>query len=141
VAVISYRITSLILGLIIAGIIIVLVRKDLLHTRYSILWICFAGAAAFLGMFPQLSDWVAAYLGVRYPPILFVIVVIGAILVKMLTMDIDRSRQEQHIRKINEKLAILEGGTYPELISDLTKLAGTDEAVARILKHHFSDDD
>lgn len=113
---ISYRLTSFILGLLIGGGIILLVRKDLLHTRYAVMWFVFGVSAVLLGMFPQVSDWVAAYLGVHYAPILFVIVALGAILIKILTMDIDRSKQEQHIRRLNEKIAVLESS-----ISEFTR--------------------
>ncbi|MBF0200647.1 MAG: DUF2304 domain-containing protein [Desulfamplus sp.] len=115
---ISYRITSLGIGVLIATVIILLVRKDLLHTRYSIMWLSFAMAAAFFGMFPQLNDRVALYLGVAYPPILFVIGAMGIIIIKLLTMDIDRSKQERDIRMLNEKIAILEGERFSSARTD-----------------------
>ena len=105
----SYRLTSLVLGFVIAGAILLLVRKNLLHTRYSILWILMAMAIVLFGAFPRLNDWIALKLGVHYPPILFVVAGIGIILVKILTMDIDRSKQERKIRILTEQLAILEG--------------------------------
>lgn len=105
----SYRLTSFIIGFFIAGIILQLVRKDLLHTKYSIMWFCFAVSAAIFGMFPQLSDKIADLFGVNYGPILFVVTGMGIILIKILTMDIDRSHLEQKIRKLNEKIAVLDG--------------------------------
>lgn len=105
----SYRLTSLVLGLVIAGIIIRLVRKDHLHTRYSLLWFFIAFSIAIFGAFPRLNDVVAATLGVNYPPIFFVVAGMCIILIKILTMDIDRSKQERKILLLNEKLAILEG--------------------------------
>ncbi len=105
----TYRLTSLVLGFVIAGVIIQLVRRDLLHTRYSVLWFLIAIAAVVFGAFPHLNDWIAVKLGVHYPPILFIITGMGIILIKILTMDIDRSKQEQKLRILNEKIAILEG--------------------------------
>jgi len=124
---ISYRVTSFILGLIIAGAIIQLIRKDLMHTRYSILWLFFAAAIAFFGIFPQVTDRIADILGVHYPPVLFITAGMGVILIKILTMDIDRSKQEQNIHKLNEKIAVLEWEQYEKAIAASTELAKTDE--------------
>ena len=107
--VVSYRLTSLILGLLIAGVILILVRKDLLHTRYSIWWFFIALAIAFFGAFPWVVDRIASKFGVRYPPILLVIVGIGLILIKVLRMEVERSEQEQKIRSLAQRLAIYEG--------------------------------
>ena len=81
---IPYRITSLAIGLAIAFTILWLVRKDLIHTRYSVWWLIVALASALLGGFPSLVDGVASRLGVTYPPILLVIVGMGLLLIKML---------------------------------------------------------
>lgn len=112
---ISYRLTSLILGLVIAGVILLLIRKDLLHTKYSLIWFLFSTGIVFFGAFPQVNDWIAVkLLGIHYAPIFFVIVGMCVILIKMLAMDIDRSKLEQNIRKLNEKMAVLEGETHPK---------------------------
>jgi Uncharacterized conserved protein (DUF2304) len=106
---IPYRLTSLAIGLAIAFTILWLVRRDLIHTRYSIWWLVVAGASALLGGFPFLVDGVASRLGVTYPPILLVIVGMGLLLIKMLTMDVERSDQERRLRILIQRLAILEG--------------------------------
>jgi hypothetical protein len=106
---IPYRLTSLGIGLAIAFTILWLVRRDLLHTRYSIWWLIVAGASALLGGFPTVVDRVASRLGVTYPPILLVVVGIGLVLIKMLTMDVERSDQERRLRILTQRLAIFEG--------------------------------
>lgn len=106
---ISYHLTSFILGLVIAGVIILLVRKDLLHTKYSFWWLLVATGSIVFGAFPQLIDRIAAVFGVNYPPVLFIVVGIALILIKMLTMDIDRSEQERRLRMLTQRLAIYEG--------------------------------
>jgi hypothetical protein len=97
------------IGLAIAFTILWLVRRDLIHTRYSIWWLVVAGASALFGGFPALVDGVASKLGVTYPPILLVIVGMGLLLIKMLTMDVERSDQERRLRILTQRLAILEG--------------------------------
>jgi hypothetical protein len=109
----SYHLTSLIIGLLISGVLFYLVRKDRMHIRYSIWWIFVATATAILGSFPWLTDYIAGMLGIAYPPILLSIIAIGFLLIKILTMDIERSEQERKIRILSEKLAILEGEKKP----------------------------
>ena len=106
---ISYNLTSLILGLVIAGVIILLVRKDRLHARYSLWWLMIALGSIVLGAFPRLIDRIAAIFGVHYPPVLLIVAGIGLILIKMLTMDIDRSEQERKLRILVQRLAVFEG--------------------------------
>ena len=105
----GYHLTSLILGFLIAGILFFLIRRDRMHIRYSLWWILMAIATAFMGSFPWVVDWVAGRLGIHYPPILLLIVGMGLILIKMLTMDIERSEHERKIRLLTQRLALLEG--------------------------------
>ena len=105
----SYRLTSMLIGIVIAIVIFRLVRKSLLHTMHSVLWLLLSFLIVVFGTFPTLNDWIAKKLGVNYPPVLILTAGMGFILIKILTMDIDRSRQEQRIRILTEKLAILEG--------------------------------
>jgi hypothetical protein len=102
------------IGLAIAFTILWLVRRDLIHTRYSVWWLVVAGASALLGGFPSVVDGVASRLGVTYPPILLVIVGMGLLLIKMLTMDVERSDQERRLRILIQRLAILEGESRME---------------------------
>jgi hypothetical protein len=106
---ISYNLTSLAIGVIAAGIILLLVRKDLMHSRYSIWWLLMAVGIVVFGCFPQLVDKLANKVGVHYGPVLLIVVGMALILIKMLTMDIERSDQERRLRLLTQRLAILEG--------------------------------
>ena len=105
---ISYQLTSAIIALLIAGKIFFLIRRDALHTRYAYWWLITAGLIVVAGVFPQLIDRIAGKFGVSYPPILIVVIGVGLMLIKMLTMDLDRSKQESKIRRLVQRLAILE---------------------------------
>lgn len=105
----SYNFTSFVLGFIIAGIIIFLIRKDLLHTRHAFWWLLVATGSIVFGAFPQLIDRIGGVFGINYPPVLFIVVGIALILIKMLTMDIDRSEQERRLRILTQRLAVYEG--------------------------------
>ena len=105
---ITYQLTSMAIGLLLAAIILLLVRRDHLHGPYAIWWIGAAATVALLGFFPRLFDVLAAKLGISYPPILAVVLGFSMLLVKILTMDLERSRQERLIRRLAQRLAMLE---------------------------------
>lgn len=105
---ITYQITSMAIGVSLAAIILLLVRRDHLHGPYAIWWIGAAATVAVLGLFPRLFDVLAAMLGVSYPPVLAIVLGFGLLLVKILTMDVERSRQERLIRRLAQRLAMLE---------------------------------
>lgn len=105
---ITYQITSMVIGAFIAAVILWLVRRDHLHGPYAIWWIGAAATVGMLGFFPRLFDYLAVYLGVRYPPILAIVLGLGLLLLKILTMDLERSRQERLIRRLAQRVAMLE---------------------------------
>ena len=100
--------TSLGLALTIAVGILMLVRRDHVQLRHAVWWIFVAFGIVILGAFPQWVDTIGHTLGVNYPPILAVLFSIGMILIKIVTMDIQRSRQERQIRRLTQRLAMLE---------------------------------
>jgi hypothetical protein len=106
---INYQWISLIIGLGTAGTIMYLIRRDQLQPRYAFWWIWVAGAIALFGIMPRLIDKIGSILGISYPPILLMILGIAAILIKMLKMDIESTRKEAKIRRLTQRLAILEG--------------------------------
>lgn len=104
----SYQLTSLVIGLILALAILWLVRRGHLHGPQAFWWIGLGVAIIFLGTWPELTDLIARHLGVTYPPILAVVLGFGLLFIKLMTMDLARSRQEQRIRRLAQRLAMLE---------------------------------
>jgi hypothetical protein len=102
------QITSAVIGILLAGAILYLVRRDHLHGSYALWWLAIAAAILVLGVFPPVIDWLGHVTGISYPPILPIIIGVGMILIRMLRTDIDRSRQERQLRRLAQKLAILE---------------------------------
>lgn len=96
------------IGAALAGVILWLVRRSHLHGPYALWWVAVAVAVMILGLWPQLFDRLARLLGIGYPPILVVILGFALVLVKILTMDLERSRQEQRIRRLAQRLAMVE---------------------------------
>ncbi|MEQ8956363.1 MAG: DUF2304 domain-containing protein [Coleofasciculus sp. C2-GNP5-27] len=104
----NYQVTSAIIGLIVAGAIIWLVRRDHLHGRYALWWLLVACAFAIIGVVPQLIDSIASFLGINYPPILIVILGFVFVVLKMITMDIERSKAQVKLHRLAQRLAIHE---------------------------------
>jgi hypothetical protein len=102
------QITAGAIGVLLAGAILYLVRRDHLHGSYALWWLAVAVVILLLGVFPPVIDWLGSVTGIYYPPVLPIIVGIGMILIRMLKMDIDRSQQERQLRRLTQKLAILE---------------------------------
>lgn len=100
--------TSVGLGVVLALGILWLVRRDRLHGSYALWWLLIAAGALLIGFWPGLVDWIGVKLGVAYPPMLLAMVAIIAVLLKLLGVDIDVTRRERRVRRLVQKMAILE---------------------------------
>ena len=105
---IAYQVTAALIGLSIGSCIFWLVRKNHLHGPYAIWWIGVAVGVVLLGIFPRVVNPIAAWLGVSYPPILVMVLALAALLVKVLTLDLERTKQEVALRRLTQRVAILE---------------------------------
>ena len=104
----GYQLISAGIGLTIGISIIVLIRKNYLHSGYAAWWLLAAAGIIVLGMFPGLVDKVGHLMGIAYPPVLLIIIAVCVMLVKTLIMDIERTKQEQKLRRLVQRLALLE---------------------------------
>lgn len=104
----SYYLTSVALGIVLALSILWLVRRDHLHGSYALWWLLIAIGALVIGFNPTVVDWIGVKLGVAYPPMLLAMVAIIAILLKLLGVDLDVTRRERRLRRLLQKVAILE---------------------------------
>ena len=102
------QITSAILGIALAGAILFLVRRDHLHGPYAVWWFAVAAATFVLGVFPSVVVWLGHLTGILYAPVLPIIIGLSLVLIRLLKLDINRSKQERQIRRLTQKLAILE---------------------------------
>ncbi|HXH02941.1 MAG TPA: DUF2304 domain-containing protein [Candidatus Competibacteraceae bacterium] len=105
---ISYQLTSTVIGLAIATVIVILVRRNHLHGLFALWWLGIAAITILLGLFPRLVDYLARLLGISYPPVLALLLGFALLLLKVLTLDLYRSRQERRLRNLAQRLAILE---------------------------------
>lgn len=105
---ISYQSTSSVIGVVVAIIIIVLMRRGRLHGPYALWWLSGAAVFVLLGLFPSVIDKIGRELGINYPPILAVLLGFILIMIKVLLLDLERSRQEVAIRRLVQRVALLQ---------------------------------
>jgi hypothetical protein len=97
-----------VIGLTVASIILVLIRKDRLHVRHGVGWVIVAFCFALLGFSPGVIDHVAETIGIGYPPVLGLTIGIVLLVVKVLLMDIEHSRIEVRNQRLVQRVALLE---------------------------------
>jgi len=92
-------------GLLVA--VLELVRRRKLAEEYSFLWIAGAVSLIVLATWRHLIDAVARWIGVYYPPILLLLVLITMVFVTLLSFSVIVSRQRRQIERLIEETAIL----------------------------------
>ena len=95
-------------GVLVAGIIILLMRKDRLHVNHGMGWVCVALCFTLLGFAPQIFDNLAERIGIAYPPVLALTIGLSVLVLKILLMDVERSRIETRNQRLIQRMAILE---------------------------------
>ena len=102
------QLTTTLLGLGLAAVILFLVRRDRLYLMHGLFWAIVAGAVAVLGAWPGLIDHLARIAGISYPPALLLLLASALLLVKALHSDMVNTRIERDVRRLNQRLALLE---------------------------------
>jgi len=104
----SLQITTALLGIGLAALILYLVRRDHLYLMHGLFWVVVAAAAAVLGAWPGLIDRLASWTGFSYPPALLLLLACMILIIKALHADMVNTRIERDVRRLNQRLAILE---------------------------------
>lgn len=121
-----------IIGVATAVSIVVLIRRDYLHVRYGMWWMAAASGFALLGLFPAFFDTIAKYLGISYPPVLALTIGAVILVIKILVMDIERSRNAIRLKRLVQRVALLE--------SDLREMQGKPREADQGSSHGELDD-
>ena len=104
----SLQLTTALMGIGLAALILYLIRRDHLYVMHGLFWVLVAGAAAVLGAWPGLIDRLAMVMGVVYPPTLLLLLVSMVLLITALHSDMVNTRIERDVRRLNQRLALLE---------------------------------
>jgi len=104
---ISYKITTGILGAVIFLIILLLVRRGKLQEKYALTWFAIGIVVVVLGVFPVILDKIAEFTGVSYAPALLFVIAVGVLLIQNLYLFIFASQNEVRIKELLQEVAVL----------------------------------
>jgi hypothetical protein len=104
----DYHLTVLVIGFGLAYGILHLVRRDHLYIRQGVFWIGIALLSLALAIWPYLIDTLGGALGIAYPPTLLFLVAIVVLVVKALLGDIALTKVRRDLRRLNQRIALLE---------------------------------
>ena len=121
----TLQLTTALLGVGLAAVILLLVRRDHLYLLHGLFWVSVAVAAALLGAWPGLIDRLAGVAGITYPPALLLLLAVLVLFIKALHGDLVNTRIERDVRRLNQRLAMLEAGLLQQPgVSELLRDAG-----------------
>lgn len=104
----SLQATTTLMGIGLAVLIIYLIRRDHLYLMHGLFWSAVAMGAAVLGAWPRLIDTLARWVGIVYPPALLLLLACIVLVIKALHSDMVNTRIERDVRRLNQRLAMLE---------------------------------
>ena len=104
----SLQATTALMGIGLAVLILYLIRRDHLYLMHGLFWVVVAVFAALLGAWPGLIDRLASWTGFSYPPALLLLLACMVLLIKALHADMVNTRIERDVRRLNQRLAMLE---------------------------------
>ena len=106
----ALQITTSLIGLGLAALILVLLRRDHLYIHHGLFWIVVAALGALLGLWPGLIDRVAQLVGISYAPAALLLGAVVVLFFKALYADMMQTRLERQLRRLNQRVAMLELG-------------------------------
>jgi hypothetical protein len=109
----SYQITVFVMALGLAVAILYLVRRDHIYIRQGLFWILVAVLSVALGAWPTAIDLIGESLGVSYPPSLLLLAAIIVLMLKGLLGDIGVTKLRRDMRRLNQRIALLEAEQRP----------------------------
>jgi hypothetical protein len=116
---ISYKITTAIIGAVTFLIILLLVRRGKLQEKHALTWFAIGIVVVLLGVFPQILDKIAEITGVTYPPALLFAIAVGVLLIQNLYLFIFASQNEVRIKALLQDVAVLR-----QLVEEMRQTSG-----------------
>lgn len=116
----NLQITTSLLGLGLAVLILHLLRRDHIYILHGLFWIVIAALAALLGLWPGLIDRAASWVGISYPPAALLLGSVVVLFVKSLYADITHTQLERQVRRLNQRIALLDAQGPIDDVTDPT---------------------
>lgn len=82
------------------------IRRAQVRLEDTLFWIVAAVILAALGLFPQISYWMASLLGIQSPANFIFLIMIGLLFEKVLTMSIINSQMEEKYVNMAAEMAL-----------------------------------
>lgn len=116
----NLQMTTGLLGLSLAVLILHLLRRDHIYILHGLFWIVIAALAALLGLWPGLIDRAAGWIGISYPPAALLLGAVVVLFIKSLYADITHTRLERQVRRLNQRIALLDvqGSTLEPAVAE-----------------------
>lgn len=103
-----YTLAAALIGLSLAVIIIILLRRDQLYLREAMFWLATALISVLFAVMPSAVDWLGAIAGVAYPPSLILALVCVVLTVKSLLADVAQTQLRREVRRLNQRVALMD---------------------------------
>ena len=104
----NLQVTTSLLGLGLTLLILYLLRRDHIYILQGLFWIVIAALAAVLGLWHGLIDRIAGWIGISYPPAALLLGAVLVLIVKSLYTDITNTRLERQLRRLNQRIALMD---------------------------------
>ena len=101
------QVVALTVSVLLLAVVLELVRRRKLTEEYSFLWLLCSAALVALSIRRDVLDAAARWLGVFYPPMVLLMLLIVMVFVASLCFSVIVSRQRQQIERLIEETAIL----------------------------------
>jgi hypothetical protein len=99
---------SAFIGALLSVTIVFLTRRDHISPLVAARWFLIAVLVLVVSFFPSSVDLVGSFLGIGYPPVIPILVALGAAMIKILMMDIERQKMQVKLDRVIQRLAIVE---------------------------------
>jgi len=104
----TYHLAVVLMGIGLAIGILYLVRRDHIYIRQGVFWIAIAFFSLVFALWPVLIDRIGSFLGIAYPPTLLFLGAIIVLILKALLGDIALTKLQRDLRRLNQRIALLE---------------------------------
>lgn len=117
----TYPVFAAAIGLLLAVLILILLRRDQLYLRDATFWLATAMVSIAFAFFPSLADLLGGMAGVAYPPALILAVVCVVLTIKALLADIAQTQLRRDVRRLNQRVALMDADQQSALVFDTNK--------------------
>ena len=117
----TYPVFAAAIGLLLAVLILILLRRDQLYLRDATFWLATAMVSIAFAFFPSLVDLLGGMAGVAYPPALILAVVCVVLTIKALLADIAQTQLRRDVRRLNQRVALMDADRQPALLQTVPR--------------------